>query len=306
MNKLIQYVVMAAVGVLIFSALLVPIINDATTTEKTFNNSEGALFQVEKFDTDSSYSFEWIYTDPTHATINNETVTLSNATVICATDSFLIRYGQDTSNGYYLQSVGGGLGAYASETNKTTLTINVNGGSLTSVVSNEGSTPTSKTIAINEGYGIVAKGNYVMKAPTQGAYMLNDSPIVAMGLTALDGVWSNMFQITGTVEGVEVEQISPAPATYSISDVEINSVAVAGYEDLSELNSITFVATQIADTTKVHDCTYNYFIVPAEVTADITVTPDDATRAIMGVIPLIVIVGLIAGIVGVIAVRRNA
>ena len=303
-NKLIPLVLTIVVGVILAGSVLVPVLNDATTTEKTFDNRAGALFQVEKFDETTEYSFEWVYTDPTHATVNNETVTLSAATVICATDTFLIRYGQDNANGYYLQSVGGGLGAYGSETNKTTLAISVSGDSLTATVSNEGSTPVTKTTTITEGYGIVANGSYVMKASNQVAYMHADSPIVAMGLTSLDGVWSNMFQIIGDVEEVEVTQINPTPATYTVSNVEVNAESSTSYIDLYELQSITFDATLISDDTKVHACTYNYFIVPAEVTAELSEHLTPGQIALMGAIPVLVIVALLVVAVGAVA-RRN-
>lgn len=304
-NKLISIVLTLVVGIILAGSVLVPVLDDATATEKTFDNRDGALFQLEKFDETTEYSFEWVYTDPTHATVNNETVTLSRATVICATDSFLIRYGQDTSNGYYMQSVGDGLGVvYGTETRKTTLTISASSGTLTATVANEGSDPIIRTASITEGYGIVANGGYVMKASNQTAYMLADSPIVAMGLTLLDGVWSNMFQIVGNVEGVEVTQINPTPATYTISNVEVNAESSASYIDLYELQSITFDATLVSDNTTVHACTYDYFIVPAEVTAELSEHLTPGQIALMGAIPVLVIVALLVVAVGVVA-RRN-
>lgn len=303
-NKLISIVLTLVVGIILAGSVLVPVLDDATATEKTFDNRDGALFQLDKFDETTEYSFEWVYTDPTHATVNNETVTLSGATVICATDSFIIRYGQDSSNGYYLQSVGSGLGVYGNENVKTTLTISVSSGTLTAIVANEGSDPTSKTASITEGYGIVANGGYVMKASNQAAYVLADSPIVAMGLTSLDGVWSNMFQIVGNVEGVEVTQIYPTPATYTISNVAVNTESSASYIDLYELQSITFDATLVSDNTTVHACTYNYFIVPAEVTAELSEHLTPGQIALMGAIPVLVIVALLVVAVGVVA-RRN-
>lgn len=303
-NKLISIVLTLVVGIILAGSVLVPVLDDATATEKTFDNRDGALFQLEKFDETTEYSLEWVYTDPTHVTVNNETVTLSRATIICATDSFLIRYGQDAPNGYYMQSVGGSLALYGTETRKTTLTISVSSGTLTATVANEGSAPIIKTVSITEGYGIVANGGYVMKASNQTAYMLADSPIVAMGLTSLDGVWSNMFQIVGNVEGVEVTQINPTPATYTISNVEVNAESSASYIDLYELQSITFDATLVSDNTTVHACTYDYFIVPAEVTAELSEHLTPGQIALMGAIPVLVIVALLVVAVGVVA-RRN-
>lgn len=302
-KDLTAILVVAMVGCILVAGFI-PVVGESVTATTTFDNRDGALFEVEKITADSTYSFEWVYTDPTHATVNGDIISLKNATVICSTNSFLIRYGQDGPSGYYLQSVGGGLAIYGSETNKTTLTITANAGTITAVVANEGSSPTTKTIDFVEGYGIVANGSYVMKSPTQNAYMLSDSPIVAMGLTSLDGVWSNMFQITGTIENVDVIQVYPNPATYTISNVAVNSNAVNGYNDLSKLSSITFTATQIEDTSKVHNCTYNFFIVPAEVTAEKTIHADDNTASIIAMIPFILIMGIVLMFVGVVLVRR--
>lgn len=304
-ESLIPKIIGIVVAVIVVAVALIPITEEATATTTTFDNREGALFEVEKITADSTYAFEWVYTDPTHATVNGNTVSLKNATVICSTNSFLIRYGQDTTNGHYLQSVGGGLSAYGSETNKTTLTITANAGTITAVVANEGGSTSTKTIDFIEGYGIVANGNYVMKSSTQTVNMLSDSPIVAMGLTNLDGVWFNMFQITGTIEDVDIIQVNPSPATYTISNVAVNSTAVVEYNDLSTLTSITFTATQIEDTSKVYNCTYNYFIVPAEVTAEKTIHADAMTNSIISIIPIFVVLAILMGIVGLMYFNRN-
>lgn len=294
-TNLLALIISLVVGIILAGSMLMPVINDATEVEKTFDNRTNALFQVEKLDENSDYTFEWSYEDPTNATVNGETVGLENATVICSLDSFLLRYGNNATYGHYLQSVGGTLNIIVTENataDQGSITVTAIEGTITAVLV-KGENTTTKTITYTEGYGIASKGDYVMKSPTQSAYMLTDSPIVAMGLTTLDGSWANMFQITGVIEAVEVTQVYPSPATYTISDVEIQANEVAEYIDLYKLDAITFVATNISDTTKTTDCTYNYFIVPATVTSERAQHLSPGEIAIMNALPVLIIVALV-------------
>lgn len=303
-TNILGLVITLVVGVILTGALLGPVISDSTETERTLDNRTDALWQVEKLDTDSTYSFSWDHTDPTHAVVNGETVTLANGTIICASDSFLIRYGSG-NNGKYLQTVPSGAFAVSvseTGTNEGDVSINVENGTMTATVIK--SSTTTATTTFTEAYGIVAEGEYVMKAPTQNAYLLEDSPIFAMGLTTLGGIWYNLFQIDGSItSGVSVEQVNPDPATYTISNVAINSTTDSTYVGVSKINSITFTATNIEDSTST-DCTYNYFIVPATVTAELSNHLDNGSIALMNAIPIMVIVALLMLAVGAIAYRR--
>ena len=294
MNRIIGLVLALVVGGLLVGGLLIPSIEAMTATEKTYDNTTDALWQVDKLNADSSYEFIWDHTDPTHATVNGETVNLSNGTVICASDSFLIRYGSGT-NGKYLQTVPSGAFAVSvseTGTNEGDVTITAENGTFTAIV--EKSETTTATTTFTEAYGIVAKGNYVMKAPTQSAYMLDESPIFAMGVTTIGGIWYNMFQIVGNIkDGVTITQENPDPATYTISNEEIHYTPVSSGVGLNTLSSITFTATQIADSSIVADCTYNYFIVPATVTAELSQHMDATQIAMFGVISILGIVALV-------------
>lgn len=293
------------IGVLLLTTLAMPVISDATTTEKTFDNTTDAMWQVEHLDSDSEYTFVWDHTSPTTATANGETVNLTNGTVICATDSFLIRYGSDSTSGKYLQSVGTDLAVAVGErgTNMGDITITISSGVITATTVKTSTTTTTDTF--EEGWGIVAKGDYVMKSPNQNAYVLDDSTVFAMGVTTINNVWNNMFQITGTVEGVEVTQLFPSPATYTISDVTIDSADVDGYEGLHTIKEIKFLATNISDSTIVKECTYNFFIVPATVTAELSQHLDNSTISLLAIIPLLITVGIIMAVVGVFVIRRE-
>lgn len=302
MKNILVMIITVTIGIIFAGSLLAPVIDDVTTTEKTFDNTADALWQVEHLDTESEYTFVWDHTSPTTALSNGETVNLKTGTVICATDSFLIRYGSD-ANGKYLQSVGANLGIIVSETgtNEGDVTISISSGTISATIVKTATTTVTATF--DEGWGIVSHGDYVMKSPTQNAYVLDDSTIFALGLTNINNVWNNMFQITGTVEEVEVTQLNPSPATYTTSNVTITSADVDGYEKLHTITSIDFLATNISDSTITKACTYNFFIVPATVTAELSQHLDDTEISLMQVMPLILIACLLLGAVGFVVYR---
>lgn len=304
-KNMIGKVVGITVALICVAVILMPVLSDATTTEKTFDNTADALWQVDKLDSDSEYVFEWTYEDPTNATVNGKTVALTNGTLVCAADTFLLRYGLD-STGYYLQSVPGStfnVIVYSAGTNQGNLTVEASAGTFTATI--ETTSTTTSTTTFTEGYGIVADGEYVMKSPTQEAYVLGDSEIFAMGLTAINSVWYNLFQIEGTVDdGVTVNNIYPEGA-YTASDISVNATENEDYLDLYELSSITFLATNAEDSSITKDCTYNYFIVPAEVTAELSQHLSAGEIAIIGAIPVMIIVVIVLMSVGLIVSRRD-
>lgn len=292
-KNLVGMVLAITVSIICIGAVMMPVLSSATETEKTFDNTADSLWQVEELDTESSYTFVWDHTAPTVATVNGEEVSLANGTIICASDTFLIRYGVD-GNGYYLQSVPGttfSMTVYSAGSNAGDVTITAESGVLTATII-KGSTTTTPSVSFTKGYGIVADGDYVMKSPTQSAYMLKDSVIFAMGLTAINGVWYNLFQIEGNVDGVEISQIYPEGA-YTFSNVSINADAVNNYVDLYSLDSITFLATNAEDSTITSNCTYNFFIVPAEVTAELSSHLTAAEIALVLVLPVLMIVAVL-------------
>lgn len=293
-KRIVALVVGAAVMVLIFSALLVPIINDATTTEKTFDNKPGSLYSVVELDEDSTYTMVY-EANATTLTVNGESVNRVSGTIICQSSEFLIR-DRGTSIQYVGPSTNITLGS-----DTIGFTITIEAGTMT-IARTTGSP--IEDISITSGYAIAKDGPFVMKAPQQNAYVLNSDEIYAFGVSTIGENWRNLFEITGTVEAVEVANIAD-PVAYTADNVVINSEAVTNYNELNTISSITFDATSVEDPTSVTPLTYSYFIVPAEVTAELSVHPDSATNALLSAIPIIAMIGIVLAVVGVAIVGRN-
>lgn len=291
-NKMIGMVVGVMVGVLVLSAALFPVIDSATTTERTFENKTSALYYVDEITADSP-DYTMTYTaGSSKLVINNVEVSRTNGTILCDLGEYLIR---DRGSSIQWVSPTGNL-TLGDATTGFTLTLI--GGALTVIRT---TTATPLELTVTSGYAIFPDGDFVMKAPAQNAYVLKDSPITAMGTTTINGEWRTLFQITGTVDDIEVVNLND---TYDIENVVIDYAAVPGYIDLFTINKVTFDAVNKEDSTITQSCTYNYFIVPAEVTAEFAVHASQDEINLLETIPILITVGLILGIVGAVFVRR--
>lgn len=289
-NRTIGIIVSIMVGVIMIGGVLVPVLNDAAADSTTFNNRTDSMFEMVEINENSNYVFEWKYTDPTHAIVNGETISLVGGTVLCSAGEFLIRYGVD-GNGQYIQGVGTpGVIFVNTSSSPNDLTITFSDGVMTAVYGENTVTGT-----VTDGFAIAKSGDWVMKSPDQIAYLHGDSRIVAMGLTIMD-VWNRGFYIDGTVNSVNVTCFNSED--FTISDVVVNSSVNEKYTDLYELDKISFTASNGTDT---WDATYNFFIVPAEITAEkVAGSPLGEYSGLVFTIPVIVIVSLLVAAVAII------
>ena len=304
MNKLIEYAVMVAVGVLIFSALLIPVINGARETNDTFHNDGAFFVEVDPSDT---YTLKYQqYDNPGKVIVNGEEIpiTFNQGYTLLNLDNTILRL---VSNNQ-MQLLGEGV----SYTDVANVDITISNGTVTGTVGygNPIATVAWPKATYEKAFIISpTDAGSVMKSYDTAAKVNLDTDLKAYGLTVINGATNTTasVEIVGNIEdGVNItlrdSRTSAVIDTVTISDVSINYSEVAGYIDLYDLSSITFKVTNGEYVTNV---TYSAFVVPSEVTAERAVHADDSTRAIIGVIPLIVIVGLIAGIIGVVAVRRG-
>lgn len=308
-TKVIGISIATFIGITVLATALMPILDDATTTTDTFKN-DGYLARMLSIDEDTDgYTFEWDHANPTVATINGKTVDLFVGSLVSSADTFLARFGQDPT-GYFIQWVpSNGLAtvSYSAGTGTADLKIEISEGTTTITRTPAGSgvgDQTVNTVTISKGFAISPDGNYVMKSPDKKAYLNSDSQIYAMGLTTIAGVYNNGFYIDGTIESVTVEQYNPNPATYTISNVAINYTEDSDHNDLYLFDSVTFTATQIADSSVTANCTYNYLVVPYEVSAERTVHFTDGQNAILGAIPIMIIVAILLGVVALVIRSR--
>ena len=284
-KRIVALVVGASVMVLIFSALLVPIINDATTTEKTFKNS--GLYYM----TNPTETMHVEYLGSNNWEINDEPLnyTIAGATNILIFDDIFVR-----NNG---QVRGSATASWDSAdltiANGTVTGTQVIGGNSTSL----SWTYTDSFVAVN------GSAEWVMKAYNQESYIKSDSEIIGMGMTQVKDADGNNALITCYVSVSDLTAtVTTSNTSVTISDVVVNATPVSGYIDLYQFTSVTFKATW---GTNVTPCTYNVVIVPASVTAELTVHPDSATNALLSAIPIIAMIGIVLAVVGVAIVGRN-
>lgn len=289
------------VAIVVVATLAIPTIGDLTKTSEVFDNSTGEeLFQMEEFgNLPSGYTLSYTKDDLYRIQSGNNLVQLRSATIVCATDMFLLRFGLDNS-GPYIQSVGleneifvnadSGAAGFELKIYKDRLDVYVDGSLVNTVTSS--------------GYAIVKDGSFVMKSSNQVAYMRGDSPIYAMGLSTVAGTpvaWANIIYLHGSIsEGVEVKCVNLPAAT--ISNVVVTSEAVSGYDDLFKLSSVSFDFTYNDSTTPL---IYDFFIVPENVSVPIDGAMSGTQSTLFGVVPLLLLIVVVMMAVRMISGRRD-
>ena len=292
-NKLIPIVLTLVVGIILAGSVLVPVLNDATKTEGTFTN-EG-LYYLDYIPEGESHTL--VFTPGTGWTFDGDAFTdVPNDCTILGTNDLVIR-GDGRARGLYSSS-----GSAAINLTVTTNTL----------VGTFG----SSTVDFTYDKIIVAipdTSDLVMKASTTVATVLEDSEIEAYGYTIItttseannnmvlhiNGTLKDGFTITATPSG------SGITVDYAIENITTDAVAIDEYIGLYKLTKITFdVVVTYEGEEYVTSCTYNRIIVPAEVTAELSQHLTPGQIALMGAIPVLVIVALLVVAVGVVA-RRN-
>lgn len=279
-----------AVGILILAAALFPVIDQATTTEKTFTNT-GAYFMT---DDPTDYTLEYKGTLG-EIWVNGELVTTttelpaSGWTLISTPDVF-IRLQNFSAQSYnvWLFTMSGGNSVIGNNTNESVIVT---------ATANTIQVGTNEPISYDgEFRGIAKTGDYVMTV--SGGFVVSDTDTIIVGNgTTVVTHWYDMFYMIGTVNDMDVE----SNPSITVSDVAVNKTAMSGYVNGSQVTSVTFTATDGENTA---DATYDRVIVPTKVTLELAVHASQDEIELLETIPVLITVGLIMGIVGVIAARR--
>lgn len=297
-SKIPVLVVALVIGIVLVTSAVVPLASDYSEA-KTFKNA--GYYDMTYTETDS-LTFEWEHTAPKQVTINNETVTLPDAdatpkTLLCG-DNWLVRYAESTNNGIFVQFYGSsGSNVSASEGELTDLSIVCSNGSVS--VTNTADTPATFSTTYTHLYIVTDSGDLVMKDANSPAYLNGDSEIVAMGLSKIGTVSNVGVMITGTItDGFTWSMFRGSDTTFS-NEAAVTT-EVSGYVDLYTLDKLTATAT---NSTGSSNLTYNYFIVPAEVTAD----PDNpaAYKNLVKVVPLMAFIMLVVAAAGMVYLKNK-
>ena len=285
-KNLLTLVITLTVGIILAGSLLVPVITDATTTHKTFENI-GFYYMESPIPDDTTIAYEF---SDSEWTINGETLPnlgIPSANLI-VTDELIVR-------------TAGATGQIRGSTSQTfisgTFTVTSEGITYSYVATNNQELTGTWTYSYVY-CAVFDKADYIMTSNTATTnYMLADSPILGFGVTKVDSY--DVFHITGDMDAVEVTCENPDVV---ISNVQINKTAISGYKNLYDFDSITFTAT---DGETSIDAVYNVVIIPSEITAELTNHLDGGSVAILSALPVIVIVGLVLAAVGAIFIRNR-
>ena len=279
MNRITGLVIALVVGGLLVGGLLIPSIEGMTATEKTFEN-EGYYYMTDLNDQSITYVF-----DGSTWTINGiqATIDTSELTTIVAANNVIIR-----ANGYLRGS---------SNINLTSLDITVTADGITGYGMN-GSTRHDINLSVAVYYcAVTTPTDYVLSKYNVPTYLNENSQILADGQSAYKSDASAVFRIEGSI--ADGFTVTPAMSSITITDVVCNYSAVAGYEDLFKVESITFnsvfnngtPADPSDDITQAQ--TYSSYVVPVEITAEKTQQLDATQIAMFGVISILGIVALV-------------
>lgn len=297
-------VVSIAIACLFAVTLLIPVIADSTTTEDTFTN-EG-VFNYGKFTPDDEYTLTFDCTtgtikvgDDTVTPIDGVSLTSFLSYSVIATDNVLLRWGANQS-GYYMQLIGNDSGGNNVLSGGATGTATISSGNLSVTVVSSENVSATKTFTFTELYAIVPDDDVaVLKVSADAVYINGDSELYGSGLTTVTS-WNNMFHFEGTYDdGITISSPNLSNATFD--NITWTIEPVAGYIDLYKLTKIEFDIT--SNDTTVH-ATYSFFGVPSEVTAERSIHPDANTSTLLNIIPLFVVIGIILGTIGIIAMRK--
>ena len=311
--NVLTLIITLVVGVILTGALLGPVISDATTTEKTFENN--GYYPLTKVDENTEATIVWDTADPEAFTINDVRIDFptTGRLTILGSDSICMRY-NTASNTHQIQVFGSysGVQDYKALTESAggTLTAVISGGVVTVTVG----TDSPKSFDLGNDAYLLAPNNVnadyvaVMKITTEKAYLLGDSEVVICGIS----VSNNQSQAIGVfgkgnmTDGIQFDTFfegsSYSGAGVTFTDVTTYSEEINGYKDLYALEKYTATINYGNDQTSA--ATYSYFIVPSEVVAEKSVHLTPGQISLMGAIPVMVIVALLMVAVGAIALRR--
>ena len=284
------------VGIILAGSLLMPVISDATTTEKTFLNK--GYYEMTYTEADD-VSMTWDSTDPHKVTVNDVVIDLPATAdlpgpinIICGDDWF-IRY---TGTGLqFYPSTGSSVNAGSG----VDMTVTASEGTVT--ITTNAEPAVTKTAYYTFLYVVSENGAYVMKNTNEAAYVHKDSEIYGIGRSTVTGGYVKI-KITGSIDdGFTASEVGSS--AYTFGDITVNYTTESEYIDLYRLSSLQFAVTDSSENTS--NLTYSYFIVPASVTSELTNHLSNGEIAILNALPILIIVALVVMAAGALYLKRD-
>ena len=294
------------IAVIVCAVVLIPVVQESTEITTTFTND--GYFRMTHYGTDTDITITWSSDKPKTFVVNDEEITINydvsgGSVTVIADTNFLVRFNESSKSLTWVGTSGGSYGANESAT-FTFLEGTVNA----TLIAN-GNTQT-RTTTYTDVYVPSLNGSFVMKKYDKPSYLNADSEIFAYGLSRVklyDGTTSSSpgygIEFNGSIEDGLTSRVWRGSDTLSLSNETINYTTDASYIDLFVFNDITATATitQTVDDEPVTTdtvITYNYLLVPYQVTAEKSVHLDQTSIQLINVIPILVIIGIVMLAVG--------
>lgn len=282
------------VGVLLITTVAIPIINSSTETHETFDNTPYGFYSMKPLEIGDM----WVKTDGTwyygDTALTGDS--LDNVSIV-ATDNLALRQNNQIR------------GTTISNNNTTSAEV-IEADGIAILETNGVS-----HINYDSGFGATPAGDYVMKTYSASAYVKGDTPLWVTGVTGMGIGGSNgnvIVHIEGTIDdGLTITATKVFNGGFgdlTIGEYTLNYQEVNGYEDLYKITSVVFDITGTytgEDNPTTTTATYSTFIIPKTVTAELSYHPNESESTLIGIIPLLMVVGLVIAIIGAVLIHRE-
>ena len=286
-KKIVMGVISVAVAIVVLMSMI-PIFTDAGASEDTFTNTGNGQYKY--ISSDDTYTLEWKYTDPTNVIVNGVKIEGVTGNDALAMGDFTVRIWPNVNGYAQLIMADNETGITANVSDSKDFSFSYSNGEITA-----SNGTASKTFESTGFYAIVPEnGTHTMKWNNQNAYINENTPLLVMGITSVGAQWNTGYMVEGTINDYEVSQWTGA-TTYTPTNVTDDSTKINGYKDLYSIKQFQWTIDNSGTSQTV---TYNYFLVPLEVTAERSVHASPVESTLIGLIPLLMMVGIMLTAVG--------
>ena len=315
-KNLLTLAITLTVGIILAGSLLMPVISDATETEHTFTND--GYFRMTHVDDTTDHTITWTYEKPNTITVDGTDVLIdyhvSNGQVtVIADTNWIVRLYNDGAGEVSAVAMVASTGGTASAQviDSSTATISLTSGEMSATFGNA-----TRTGTYTDAWIPSNDGEFTMKKADKVAYINENSEIVGYGLSrvktasgAASGSPGAGISLIGNIADGITANVWRGPEV-TLSDAQINAQMDATYLDIYKLDSITATAhysetvdgeTVVTDST----VTYNYLLVPYQVTSELTQHLNPGEIAILNALPVLIIVALVVMATGALYLKRD-
>lgn len=289
-KSLVQTAVAVLVAVVVVTAILVPIVGGSTSEQKVVTNT-GLPFTLYSEDEPSHTIRIEMHVDGRHVLVDNEEIEINKEITMIIGATKNLRYTSETGRITSLATNLGTVGYIDSPGDW--YEFNIEGRVASGHGMIDGAAATAHSI--NDVKAFLCKSGTMVMADTP--YVRADSYILGAGVTYSPFSTGTVLEFEGTIDNLTTLSLRPA-------DAVIDSVTVNKTDMYTQLIRIDSIKLDVTEAGSQKTATYTYFLAPASVTVDNPGYVGSTNAALLGIVPVLVIVGLILSVIGVAIARR--